>query len=152
MTIGALSSYCAFLSVDRLILLFSTILHHNYYFHMPTKRKHIHAYAVLWKREELDGLQIRRRSMMRVPNGCQDKKVYWHIITMHRIIRKHFVNPPFCILADKLSQKNTSKPLIKTYLEMGLPESLRKALGEYIQGEKEQVSHMDCLWGELQCP
>ena len=26
--------------------------------------------AVLWKREELDGLQIRRRIMMRVPNGC----------------------------------------------------------------------------------
>lgn len=41
------------------------------------------------------------------------------------------------------------KPENKTYLEMGLPESLRKALGEYIQGEKEQVSHMDCLWGEL---
>ncbi len=41
------------------------------------------------------------------------------------------------------------KPKNKTYLEMELPESLRKALDEYIQGEKEQVSHMDCLWGEL---
>ena len=41
------------------------------------------------------------------------------------------------------------KPKNKTYLEKGLPESLQKALDEYIQGEKEEVSHMDCLWGEL---
>ncbi len=41
------------------------------------------------------------------------------------------------------------KPKNKTYLETKLPESLKKALDEYIQGEKEQVSHMDCLWGEL---
>jgi len=41
------------------------------------------------------------------------------------------------------------KPQNKAYLESGLPDSLQKALDEYIQGEKEQVSHMDCLWGEL---
>lgn len=41
------------------------------------------------------------------------------------------------------------KPQNKAYLETGLPESLKKALEEYIQGEKEQVPHMDCLWGEL---
>lgn len=41
------------------------------------------------------------------------------------------------------------KPQNKTYLETELPESLKKALEEYIQGEKEQVPHMDCLWGEL---
>ena len=41
------------------------------------------------------------------------------------------------------------KPQNKAYLETGLPESLKKALVEYIQGEKEQVPHMDCLWGEL---
>ena len=27
--------------------------------------------------------------------------------------------------------------------------SLQKALDEYIQGEKDHVSYMDCLWGEL---
>lgn len=41
------------------------------------------------------------------------------------------------------------KPKDKEYLETGLPESLKHSLDEYIQGEREQVSHMDCLWGEL---
>lgn len=41
------------------------------------------------------------------------------------------------------------KPGDKEYLEIGLPKSLQNALDEFIQGEKEQVSHMDCLWGEL---
>ncbi len=41
------------------------------------------------------------------------------------------------------------KPKKKEYLEIGLPESLQKSLNEYTQGEKEQVSYMDCLWGEL---
>ena len=41
------------------------------------------------------------------------------------------------------------KPEDKEYLETGLPESLQHSLDEYIQGEKEQLSHMDCLWGEL---
>lgn len=41
------------------------------------------------------------------------------------------------------------KPKDKTYLETGLPESLQHAIDEFVQGEKEQVSHMDCLWGEL---
>ncbi len=41
------------------------------------------------------------------------------------------------------------KPENREYLETGLPESLQKALDEYVQGEKEQVLHLDCLWGEL---
>lgn len=41
------------------------------------------------------------------------------------------------------------KPVNKGYLESDLPESLRKAIDEYVQGEKEQVSHLDCLWGEV---
>ena len=41
------------------------------------------------------------------------------------------------------------RPKDKKYLETGLPESLQLSLDEFIQGEKEQVSHMDCLWGEL---
>ena len=35
------------------------------------------------------------------------------------------------------------------YLEKDLPASLDKALREYIQGEKDKVSYMDGLWGEL---
>lgn len=41
------------------------------------------------------------------------------------------------------------KPKEKDYLEAGLPESLQKAIDEYMQGEREQVPHLDCLWGEL---
>ncbi|MFT4104764.1 MAG: helix-turn-helix domain-containing protein [Lacrimispora sp.] len=37
----------------------------------------------------------------------------------------------------------------KTYLEAGLPDSVQKAIKEYLQGEKEQVLYLDCLWGEL---
>lgn len=43
----------------------------------------------------------------------------------------------------------TGKPNRKTYLESGLPESVQKAIKEYLQGEKEQVLYLDCLWGEL---
>lgn len=41
------------------------------------------------------------------------------------------------------------KPADKTYLEINLPESLQKAIDEYVQGEREQAGYMDCLWGEL---
>lgn len=35
------------------------------------------------------------------------------------------------------------------YLESGLPASVQKAIDEYVQGEKEHVLYLDCLWGEL---
>lgn len=47
------------------------------------------------------------------------------------------------------SMDEEGKPKDKEYLETGLPESLQHAIDEFIKGEKEQVSHMDCLWGEL---
>lgn len=48
-------------------------------------------------------------------------------------------------------EKNTAdgKPNIKTYLETGLSESVQKAIKDYLQGEKEQVLYLDCLWNEL---
>ena len=46
-------------------------------------------------------------------------------------------------------QMHAGKPTDRTYLEKALPASLDKALREYIQGEKDKVSYMDCLWGEL---
>ena len=44
---------------------------------------------------------------------------------------------------------DTGKPNRKTYLETGLPESIQRAIKDYIQGEREQVLYLDCLWGEL---
>ena len=55
---------------------------------------------------------------------------------------------PWATLAEK-PQMNGGKPADRTYLEKDLPASLDKALREYIQGEKDKVSYMDCLWGEL---
>jgi plasmid maintenance system antidote protein VapI len=43
----------------------------------------------------------------------------------------------------------TGKPNIRTYLETGLSESVQKAIEGYLQGEKEQVLYLDCLWNEL---
>lgn len=44
---------------------------------------------------------------------------------------------------------SNGKPKDRSYLEKNLPRSLEKALEEYTQGEKDKVSYMDCLWGEL---
>ncbi len=41
------------------------------------------------------------------------------------------------------------KPTDKTYLESGLPASIQKTIDDYIQGEKDQVLHLDCLGDEL---
>lgn len=55
------------------------------------------------------------------------------------------------LLALETEQENNiaGKPNRKTYLESQLPESVQKAIKEYLQGEKEKVLYMDCLWGEL---
>ena len=44
---------------------------------------------------------------------------------------------------------SNGKPIDKSYLETGLPQSLQKSIDDYIQGEKEQVLHLDCLWDEV---
>lgn len=33
--------------------------------------------------------------------------------------------------------------------ESGLPPSIQKAIADYLQGEKDEVLHLDCLWDEL---
>lgn len=44
---------------------------------------------------------------------------------------------------------SNGKPIMKTYLETGLSDNIQKAINEYLQGEKDHVLHLDCLWGEL---
>ena len=46
------------------------------------------------------------------------------------------------------TQKN-GKPSDRFYLETNLSSHLQKAINNYVQGEKDKVSYMDCLWGEL---
>ncbi len=44
---------------------------------------------------------------------------------------------------------NNGKPQDRSYLETNLSAHLQKAINDYIQGEKDKVTYMDCLWGEL---
>jgi DNA-binding Xre family transcriptional regulator len=51
--------------------------------------------------------------------------------------------------AEPSDVSKDGKPTDKTYLETNLSQHLTKAINEYIQGEKDNVSYLDCLWGEL---
>lgn len=44
---------------------------------------------------------------------------------------------------------DNGKPKNKYYLETNLSGSLDEALKAYLQGAKENVLHLDCLWNEL---
>lgn len=35
------------------------------------------------------------------------------------------------------------------YLEKNLPPSIQKAITDYVKGKQDNVSYLDCLWGEL---
>lgn len=50
---------------------------------------------------------------------------------------------------EPATDKNTGKPLDLYYLETNLSAHLQKAINDYVQGEKDKVTYMDCLWGEL---
>lgn len=43
----------------------------------------------------------------------------------------------------------TGKPVDLSYLETNLSEHLKKAIDDYIKGDEEKVTYMDCLWCEL---
>ena len=45
--------------------------------------------------------------------------------------------------------EKSGKPTDRSYLETNLSTHLQKAIDDYVQGEKDRVSYMDCLWGEL---
>lgn len=52
-------------------------------------------------------------------------------------------------LTVEQTRGSDGKPKDQSYLEKNLPASLETAIQEYVQGEKDKVSYMDCLWGEL---
>jgi len=61
------------------------------------------------------------------------------------------IEEPLKLEPEMLQEISTTSGNInrKTCLEAGLPESVKKAIEQYLQGEKEQVLYLDCLWGEL---
>ncbi|MCQ4936007.1 helix-turn-helix transcriptional regulator [Anaerotignum propionicum] len=50
---------------------------------------------------------------------------------------------------ESTKPEKTGKPTDKTYLETNLSPQLTKAIKDYEKGEKDNVSYLDCLWGEL---
>lgn len=52
-------------------------------------------------------------------------------------------------LTVEKTRGSDGKPLDQSYLEKNLPEDLQAVIDEYVQGEKDKVTYMDCLWGEL---
>lgn len=51
--------------------------------------------------------------------------------------------------AEPRGNRKQGKPADKSYLETNLSPALAKAIGDYVQGEKEHSPLLDCLWGEL---
>lgn len=51
--------------------------------------------------------------------------------------------------AEPSENNKNGKPQDRSYLETSLSAHLQKAIRDYVQGENDKVSYMDCLWGEL---
>ncbi len=49
----------------------------------------------------------------------------------------------------KNNMEQNGKPNDKIYLEHNLSLHLSTAINEYQEGQKNKVSYLDCLWGEL---
>ena len=48
--------------------------------------------------------------------------------------------------AEPLENEKSGKLNNRYYLETNLSDHLQKAIDDYVQGEKDKVSYMDCLW------
>lgn len=53
------------------------------------------------------------------------------------------------LTAEPTENQKSGKPSDRSYLEQSLSAHLEKAIHDYVQGEKDKVTYMDCLWGEL---
>jgi len=53
------------------------------------------------------------------------------------------------LTAEPSECQENGKPQDRSYLETNLSAHLQKAIDDYAQGEKDKISYMDCLWGEL---
>lgn len=53
------------------------------------------------------------------------------------------------LTVESSEERMAAKIQDRSYLEKNLSPHLQKAIDDYVQGERDQVSYMDCLWGEL---
>ena len=59
------------------------------------------------------------------------------------------IEEALALTADAVKNKVNGKPYDRTYLETNISAHLQKAINDYVEGEKNKVSYIDCLWGEL---
>jgi plasmid maintenance system antidote protein VapI len=71
--------------------------------------------------------------------------------TLLKLSKSLGMPPEELVLLDNNANPDTvrGKPAEKTYLESNLPASVEKAIKDLLQGEKDQVLHLDCLSDEL---
>lgn len=53
------------------------------------------------------------------------------------------------LTAEPSESQRNGKPQDRSYLETNLSDHLQKSIDDFVQGEKAEVSCLDCLWGEL---
>ena len=53
------------------------------------------------------------------------------------------------LTVDTVKNQENGKPYDRAYLETNISSHLQKAINDYTEGEKNKVSYMDCLFGEL---
>lgn len=53
------------------------------------------------------------------------------------------------LTVESSEERMAAKIQDRSCLEKNLSPHLQKAIDDYVQGERDQVSYMDCLWGEL---
>ena len=59
------------------------------------------------------------------------------------------IEEALALTADAVKNKVNGKPYDRAYLETNISAHLQKAINDYVEGEKNKVSYIDCLWGEL---
>ncbi|MDR1158538.1 MAG: helix-turn-helix transcriptional regulator [Oscillospiraceae bacterium] len=81
-------------------------------------------------------------------------KTHWErcsAATLLKLAKALDMAPEELVLLDNQANPCAAdgKPVDKTYLEADLPARIQKAIADYLQGEKDQVLHLDCLSDEL---
>jgi DNA-binding Xre family transcriptional regulator len=71
--------------------------------------------------------------------------------TLLKLAKALDMAPEELVLLDNQASPSAAdgKPADKAYLEVDLPARIQQAIADYLQGEKDQVLHLDCLGDEL---
>jgi DNA-binding Xre family transcriptional regulator len=81
-------------------------------------------------------------------------KTHWErcgAATLLKLSKALEMAPEELMLLDNHANPSAAdgKPADKAYLETNLPARIQKSIADYLQGEKDQVLHLDCLSDDL---